>query len=61
MQKTIAGLGILLFTTFVSYAGADASRTERDGPRHLRSAAALHSAGSLYDRSVTTSGKRSSR
>ena len=56
MQKTIAGLGILLFTTFVSYAGADDRERNAMARVHLTTEASLASGctpvGSVRDHSV---------
>jgi hypothetical protein len=56
MQKTIACLGILLFTTFVSYAGADNREQNAMARVHLTTEASLAAGctpvGSVHDHSV---------
>ena len=56
MQKTIAGLGILLFTSFVSYAGADDRERSAMARVHLTTEASLAvgctPVGSVHDDSV---------
>ena len=56
MQKIVAGLGILLFTTFVSYAGADDRERNAMARVHLTTEASLAAGctpvGSVHDHSV---------
>jgi hypothetical protein len=56
MQKTIAGLGILLFTAFVSNAGADDREEKAMARVHLTTEASLTEGcsrvGSVHDHSV---------
>jgi|KBSSwiStaDraftv2_1062776.scaffolds.fasta_scaffold49715_3 hypothetical protein len=56
MQKKIAGLGILLLTTLVSYAGADDREWNAMARVHLTTEASLTAGctpvGSVHDRSV---------
>jgi hypothetical protein len=56
MQKTIAGLAILLFTTFVSYAGADDREQNAMARVHLTTEASLAAGctpvGAVHDHSV---------
>ena len=56
MQKEIAGLGILLFTAFVSDAGADNRERNAMARVHLTTEASLTAGctpvGSVHDRSV---------